>query len=347
MRRRSIRFFYAPEPAKDELLGSWINRLALGQESCGSALVGTVDVDWAPSQDLLAWLAEGGEQSVAQLREMTLSARYPGQLRRDFARSLGSIFPVCHAYCPICAQADRERHGEVIQRATDAGLWRLMCREHRCFLQSAGEEGEITPHRLFDERTWAHGRHTPLNPVAAPPVSMAFERAMDRAKIGQDSGPLWLERDPKAFKDAATVLANVSMVIRRAAGDRPTPAWALLGARHPELYGRGVPKYEPSLLRRLDTSLRILAWTAAARLLLKPTASSRLGEEVWWVPPAAQRDFRGAPWIVATNVMSVHVWEGLWLTAADWGRELREEIRRALAAQYARIGASPPTHEST
>ena len=347
MRRRSVRFFYAPKPAKDELLSSWIHRLSVGQESCGSDLVGTVDVDWEPSLELLAWLAQGSEQSVAKLRMMTLSARYPGLLRRDFARSLGAVFPGCHAYCPLCAQVDLEHHREVIQRTTDAGLWRLMCRKHGCLLQSAGAESELTPHRRYDERLWAHGRHAPLNPIAAPPISMAFERAMDRVKVGRDPGPLWLERDPKAFKDAATVLANVCMVMRRTGSIRPSPAWALLGARHPELYGRGVSKYEPSLLRQLDTSLRTLAWIAAARLLLKPRANPRLGEAIWWAPFTAQKEFRGAPWTVAANVMPMHLWSSLWLTAADWGQELRDEIHAALAAQYARIGASPPPYEST
>lgn len=342
--RRPVHFSYAPEPADDELLSSWVHRMALGQESCGTAVVGDLDVDWDPPESLLIWLAEGGDQPVARLRSMTLSAKYPAATRRDFARSKGAAFPGCHAYCPICAEVDRTKHGEVISRAADAGFWRLRCRIHPCFLQSAGYEIELTPHRKYAERTWSHGRHTPLKAAIAPPIVSAFERAMDRASIGRDPGALWRERDPVKFRDAATVLANLCLVLRRTSATRQSATWALVGGRHPEIYGRGPNQYDPSFLRGADASVRTLAWTAAARLLLTSAAAKRIGDGDWWSVHGGRSAF---PWLEASDAMTAKLWDALWVTAEAWGAQLRQDIRAVLRIRYRQYGLSPPLEETT
>lgn len=56
MPRRGPGFLYAPEPVEDELLSSWVHRIALRQEVNGSTLVGRIDVDWDPPSNLLAYL---------------------------------------------------------------------------------------------------------------------------------------------------------------------------------------------------------------------------------------------------------------------------------------------------
>lgn len=148
MPRRGPGFLYAPEPVEDELLSSWVHRIALRQEVNGSTLVGRVDVDWDPPSNLLAWLAHNGEQPLSRLKSMTLREKFPDRTRRDFALSKGAAFPGCHAYCPICALDDIDQYGGVILRASNAGLWRLTCGVHRCFLQSAKDTcGHAPDHR--------------------------------------------------------------------------------------------------------------------------------------------------------------------------------------------------------
>ncbi|WP_428063324.1 TniQ family protein [Brevundimonas sp.] len=339
MPRRRPGFLYAPEPAEDELLSSWVHRIALRQEVNGSTLVGRVDIDWDPPTSLLAWLARNGEQPLSRLKSMTLREKFPDRARRDFAFSKGSAFPGCHAYCPICALDDINRYGGVILRASNAGLWRLTCEAHRCFLQSAKDENQLTPHWRFADRSWAHGRNLPLEPLPAPAVAIAFERAMARAIKGRDPGPLWLERTPSGFKDAATVLANLCMVIRRVGSTKATPAWALLGGRHPEIYHFGVESYDAASIRSLESTVRVLAAVAAARLLLSRKGSDRIGDDLWWPSPWRRWS---SPWQAATEHMRVSTWGALWATSVAWGEKLRSEIRGALTAQYASIGASPP-----
>ena len=82
MPRRRPGFLYAPEPAEDELLSSWVHRIALRQEVNGSTLVGRVDIDWDPPTSLLAWLARNGEQPLSRLKSMTLREKFPDRARR-------------------------------------------------------------------------------------------------------------------------------------------------------------------------------------------------------------------------------------------------------------------------
>lgn len=339
MLQRGAPFSFAPEPVGDELLSSWVHRIAIRQEVNGSTLVGGVDVDWDPPSNLLGWLARNGEQPVSRLYSMTLRERFPDRTRRDFALSRGTAFPGCHAYCPVCAVEDIGRYGDVVLRVSNAGLWQLTCGTHRCFLQSAKHENQLTPHWRFKERDWAHGRNLPLEPVLAPPVVVAFERAMTRVTAGRDPGPLWLERSPAGFKDAATVLANLCLVIRRDGSKKVNPARGLIGGRHPEIYHCGVDSYDAGLLRSLDTSVRVLAAAAAARLLLSQKGRDRIGDDVSW--PSPWRRW-ASPWLAATEYMRVSMWGALWATSAAWGEDLRSEIRRALTARYASMGASPP-----
>lgn len=342
MTRRRVSFFrYAPDPVEDETLGSWVHRVASGQDRCGSGLISLPEVDWAPDASLLAFLARGSGRSPEELRAMTLDRRFPGSVRADFARSAGPIFPGCHAFCPLCGGRDVAMYGHVILRARNAGLWRLACSEHRCLLDSIEDEGEITPPRNGRECVWRDGRIRPgRRPAAAPPVALAFERAIERAGQQRDPGPLWLERDPDRFRSAAITLTNWVLVLRRGGiGDAPSPAWALLGGRMPRLWGRGVNAFDEDLLHRLPTWLRARAVTACARLLLRPPATGRLGEEVWWVPSGAQRDHFGEPWTVATAVVGRAQLETIWEASAAWSAPLRTAIRKVVARRLAAICA--------
>lgn len=340
-RRRRPTFSYAPSPVEDETLGSWVQRVAWGQETCGSRLVGPGDIDWSPPAEILSLLAERGEQSIETLGAMALSRRYPLATRRDFALAEGLVFPACHAFCPLCAGRDLDQFGHVILRARNAGLWRLTCEEHRCLLDSVEAEYEITPHRMITQRQWLDGRIRAGRPAfPAPPVALVFERAIERAGKACNPGPLWLERDPEQFLAAAAFLTNYVLMLRRAGGGRaPSPAWALLGGRMPGVFGEGVSVWDEGLLHRLPTWLRVRAMTACARLLLRPRAADRLGETYWWTPPGAQRDHFGSAWTAATGTLGRASLEMLWEAATAWSPPLRTEVRKVVAHRLAAIGA--------
>jgi hypothetical protein len=341
-RQRRVGFSYAPAPLDDETLGSWVQRIAWGQETCGSLLVGRVDIDWSPSIEVLRRLAEGSGQPIDRLRAMALDKRYPGAARTDFARSDGVAFPGCHAFCPICARRDLEVYGHVVLRARNAGFWRLTCGEHRCLLDSVESEDEITPHRRIYDRGWLDGRIRAARPAsAAAPVALAFERAIFRASSGRSPGLMWLERDPAGFKAAAIFLATQVLLVRRdGAGPGPSPAWALLGARMPDVHGKGMDRWDESFIRRAPSWLRVRAMTACARLLLEPRAAPYLGEAFWWTPPGARREHLGTAWSVASGAMTRTQMEALRRVSEGWSSSLKAAASAAIDPRLAALGCS-------
>jgi len=341
-RQRRLGYSYAPPPVDDETLGSWVQRVAWGQETCGSRLVGRIDVDWSPPTEVLQLLAEGSAQPIDRLRAMALDRRYPGTTRSDFARSDGVAFPGCHAFCPICARRDLEDYGHVVLRARNAGFWRLTCGEHRCLLDSVESENEITSHRRIYDRAWLDGRIRSARPAsAAPPVALAFERAIRRADSGRTPGPLWLERDPVGFKAAAIFLATQVLLVRRdGAGPGPSPAWALLGARMPDVHGKGIDRWDESFIRRAPTWLRVRAMTACARLLLGQSAGAHLGEAFWWSPLGVRREHRGTAWSAASGAMTRTQLEEVRRVSESWSSSLQSAVRAAIEPRLASLGGS-------
>ena len=341
-RQRRVGYNYAPAPVDDETLGSWVQRIAWGQETCGSGLVGRIDVDWSPPTEVLKLLAEGSAQPIDRLQAMTLDRRYPGTTRSDFARSDGAAFPGCHAFCPLCARRDLEVYGHVVLRARNAGFWRLACGEHRCLLGSVEREDEITPHRRLHDRGWLDGRIRAARPAsAAPPVALAFERAIRRVVSDRSPGPLWLEQDPSSFKAAAIFLATQVLLVRRdGAGPGPSPAWALLGARMPDVHGKGIDRWDESFIRRAPSWLRVRAITACARLLLRPRATADLAEAFWWAPPGAAREHCGPAWLAASGAMTRSQMEEVCRVSEGWSSSLRSIVSAAIEPRLASLGGS-------
>lgn len=341
-RQWRVGYNYAPPPVDDETLGSWVQRVAWGQETCGSGLVGRIDVDWSPPIEVLKLLAEDSAQPIDRLRAMTLDRRYPGTTRSDFARSDGVAFPGCHAFCPLCARRDLEVYGHVVLRARNAGFWRLACGEHRCLLDSVESEDEITPHRRLYDRRWLDGRIRAARPAAAaPPAALAFERAIRRVVSERSPGPLWLEQDPSRFKAAAIFLVTQVLLVRRdGAGPGPSPAWALLGARMPDMHGKGIDRWDESFIRRAPSWLRVRAMTACARLLLRPCAAPDLGEPFWWAPPGARREHCGPAWLAASGAMTRTQMEQVRRVSEGWSSSLRSAVSAAIEPRLASLGGS-------
>lgn len=332
-------FAYAPAPAEDELLGSWVHRLALGHGVNGSLFLGVpdADIDWSAPPPVLARLAAGSGRSTQVLRAMTLANQRPGASRSDFARALGSQFPGCHAFCPICAQADQTRHGETILRMRDAGVWRLACVEHHCLLDSIEDERQITPAERPSERSWRSGRIGSGRPaIRAPAFALAFERALARAGTGRALGPAWRVREPDAFLRIARELVNLVLVQRRPGRVAPSAALLLLGEKDLSKPAYGAPSYDPDLMARLPVWPRIRGLMAAALLLLNASGAHRLGVTAWassrgiWGPS----DVAVSPWPVAAGAWALTTLQMAEKLADDWPIALRAmaqaEVRRRL-----------------
>lgn len=232
-------------------------------------------------------------------------------------------------------------YGQPILRASNAGLWRLACSTHRCFLDSVESETEVTPSKKFRREAWKNGRiGRGRPPSAAAPIVFAFERAMAQATRGKALSSAWWVRDPDQFLDMADFLTSLAVVQRRGGSQLgPTPAWALLGAREPNLFGQGGSKYEPYIHHRISGWLRVRAMTAAARLLLDPSQGRRLGEDMWWAPYGTWPHFVGTPWMLATSAMSRSSLELVWQRSSAWPKGLRSHVRTVLEQRFTSIGA--------
>ncbi|MBI1683611.1 TniQ family protein [Caulobacter hibisci] len=331
-------FAYAPPLANDELLGSWIHRVAIGHGVSGSAfLQGEVeDVDWTADENLLRWLARGSGRSVIQLRSCTLSHRVPKAQRTDFAMASGQVFPGCHAYCPGCGVRDREDHGEAVQRQANAGLWRIACPEHGLLLDGVDDEAELEPAPRRHSRPWLEGRLPVARSRRAPAFVFAFERAVRAARAGRRTGRFWMIEAPEEFLALARTIANLALVRAEYGVRGECAAAALVGGR---LALRiGVDFFDPQCLDRVSTRARVHALTATAMLMLSPSGVTRL-DVAGWPPLQPLLESRRPPktaWEAAGAAWDWDVVELLLPLAGDWPAELKEpvEVMVALRRNY-------------
>lgn len=345
-------FAVAPRPTDEELLGSWISRVAVAN-GCGVAeflrgghapSYAYRDLDWRAEPELLTWLSAGSGVKVERLRQMTLSVRYPASRRADFAWSVGPVFAGRHAFCPACARAGDARHRAPISRLDDAGLWRVTCLRHGVYLDSVRGPGDI-----YSERS--AGRHSRLRhtlargePTPAPNFATAFDRAALRACGRRRPGGLWKVKDPANFLRTSALLASLMLVERRPGAGVESAMAALLGARPFAMPGMSAAVYEPNLIRRAPTFLRVRAFAAAALLLLKQRAAIRLGLPAWVIanlPFDRPENFLLDPWRVAAEAWSRPT---LW-RAFRLGRHLPSqlcwEVRRESARRLRLVGIDP------
>lgn len=276
-------FAYAPLPAVDELLGSWVHRVAIAHGVNGSVFLqdDAEDLDWSAREELLRWLSKGAELPISVLRSMTLSCREPISSREQFAMASGTCFPGCHAYCPRCGLRDRVTHLEAVQRHENAGRWRMACREHRLLLDGVDTEDELTPASRRPKRVWLDGRLPVGREMEAPNFVFAFERAIGIAERGARVSNSWAVSTPDAFVKIARLIANFALLRHQLCGRRESAAGALFEGR---LSSRiGVDVFDPEVIDRASTRVRVRALTVTALLMLSPTGATKFCVADW--PP--------------------------------------------------------------
>lgn len=329
--KRPRAFAYAPLAAPDELLGSWIHRVAIRHDVGASLFAGHArDVDWDATPSLLKFLSDGSRRAVGAFEAMLLSRRQ-GARRIDFALSAGGAFVGAHAYCPLCAVDDQRRHGATILRATNASLWAVSCRDHHCYLDSVEHPSVLLP------GAWANpaGGIRPAIWAEAPKLARLFQRTALGALRGKVPSPLWRVREPQAFLDVAAdcvalLLYRPSNVLMGAHG-----LSHLLGPEDSVLAKYGSTFLDPGLLYRMSSWIRVRALTGVAMLLTSEKAEGRFGLSVCPKDPAYGKrpGSPRSPWQIAMGDWSEDMAAQACLLTAEWPRSLTEQFRSALLAR--------------
>lgn len=321
-------FAYAPPPADDELLGSWVHRVAIAHGVNGTSFLQSEarDVDWSASEELLRWLSRGSGLAIPILRSMTISCRVPNASRTEFALASGTCFPGCQAYCRRCGRQDRAEHGEAVQRQANVGRWRMACSQHGLLLDGVDDEDQLTPASRRPKHNWLDGRLPVDREFQAPAFVFAFERAVRAAESGRQPGGYWIAAAPGAFVEIAQLIASVALLRQRFGGFSESAAGALLGGR--SAWRIGIDFFDPMAIDRAPTGSRVRALMAAALLMLSPYGADRLGV-LDWPPLQAVVEWKRsaltsweaaiAPWHWATLDMLLDL-------TNDWPRRLRQPV---------------------
>lgn len=345
MGRAPIGFACAPHLAPDELLGSWLSRVAVGHgvpvgrflESTGAPLVSAVDLDWACPGELLTWLARGSGRPRSELAARTLSVAHPGQPRSAFALAAGDAFPGGHAFCPWCEREDVARWGQPIMRRAHAGVFQMTCHTHAVYLDGADERRDLDPWR--DKRGHWRSRLQGRPPRLAPKFAIAFERALKRAASGQPPGAAWMVRVPTEFVQVTRELVGLVMIQRRCgAGFNDSAALNLLTDSDLSRAMYGISSHDERLLDRLTTWPRVRALTAVALLLIRSRALRRLQGEAWAAHCLSAfsewRKLGLRPWSVAAPAWSRETAEVIANLRVSWPTELCETMRDQLPSHF-------------
>lgn len=343
MGRSPVAFACAPAPAPDELLGSWLCRVATGHgvtvarfmESAGAPRAPWGDLDWRCPNELLQWLARGSGRSQRELSAMTLSVRFPEATRAAFAMSAHPSFPGGHAFCPLCEADDLARWGQPIMRCAHPGVFRLTCDVHRVFLDGADHVRELEPRRDRAGRWRSSLRARPAR--LAPKFALAFERALERASRGRYPGPAWFVDNPAAFVAIVRQLAALVMVQRRAGvGVSESAALMLLDERDLRRPDYGATSYDPDYIHRATTWPRTRSLAAAALLLVRPVAAQRLQVDAWArcciTPFSDWREWLNAPWRVASEAWGRDTFNLVRELSQSWPGELRAAVDAQLSS---------------
>lgn len=343
---RNFAFAHAPPPAPDEVLGSWLVRLARRHGVSAAAFLldgaapgeGHGDLDWRADPALVAWLGYGSGIAQERLAQMTLQRRFPSASPDDFAWSHGSAFVGRHAFCPACAREELKSFGAPVSRCADAGLWRLACGKHGVYLVSVNGP-PVGPE--FRSR-----RHRPVTATpaarAAPPFARAFERAVVRAQVGADVGPAWRVRAPVLFLSLSLQLASLMLVQRRPGQEPPSAAAILLGDDVLRGGQYGAAEYNINLIRSVASYARVRAFSAAALLMLTQVGARRLRVATW----AKQHSpfnhpllIAAAPWEVAADAWGRKTLECVAEMAPTWPWSIAHDARIAVRRRLRLMGA--------
>ena len=323
-------FAFAPRPADDELPGSWLHRMAIHQGISAKVLIGDLagDIDWRMERDAQQYLKKGTGVPAATLKAMTLSEIVPGSERGWFARS-ASLFPGCHAFCPACAADDVPRHGHLIQRASDAGLWRILCRRHGCFLDGVDSIVQVTPRQGRGGVETSGDIKPGLGPIVGSSLFRSFEDAAEAAQRGDDPGAGWLVRRPTDFLAIARELAAIVMV----RGNRRTAMAAMLGWAAPAPGVATAQNVDLGWLDAMSAFLRVRALAAVAFLLSTRSLRSRT-DVMGWQPGRGDPWFKicleHCPWAVAASAWFPREKDFVLSRAELWPGPLRDVVRREL-----------------
>jgi hypothetical protein len=321
-------FAYAPPPAADELLGSWIHRIAIAHGVNGTSFLQAEagDLDWGASDELLRWLSRGSGVPTSILRSMTISCRAPNANRAEFALASGARFPGCQAYCPRCGRQDRAEHGEAVQRQANAGRWRMACSQHGLLLDGVDDEDQLIPASRRPKHNWLDGRLPVDREFQAPAFVFAFERAVRAAESGRQPGGYWIAAAPGAFVEIAQLIASVALLRQRFGGFSESAAGALLAGRL--AWRIGIDFFDPTAIDRAPTRSRVRALMAAALLMLSPLGVDRLGVADW--PPLRAivewRRTASTPWEAAIAPWHWATLDLLLDFINDWPRRLRQPV---------------------
>jgi len=304
--------------------------MAIHQGISAKVLIGDLadDIDWRMERDAQQYLKKGTGVRAATLNAMTLSEIFPNAERGWFARSTGH-FPGCHAFCAACAADDLPLHGHIIQRASDAGLWRVLCRRHGCLLDGVESIVQVTP-RLGRGGVDIRGDIRPgLPPIVGLDLLWSFEEAAEAAQRGDDPGEGWLVRCPIRFIAIARELAAIVLL----RGNRRTAMAAMLTWAIPEMRAFSGEHVDLGWLDAMPAFLRVRALTAVAFLLSTFSLRVRAGVMSWgpgrgdpWLKMCLERH----PWAVAATAWFPREKDFVLSRAELWPGPLRDVVRREL-----------------
>ncbi len=334
-----MRFAFSPPPVEDELLSSWVHRVAIGHAVSAWELLHVAggDLDWRPPGEQLLWLASGSDQPIRRLAAMTLSAVHPAAERSWFAWS-DHPFPGCHAYCPLCARDDYATRGAVIQRAANAGLWTAACMRHRCLLDGVERLDDVVPRKRRRPRQlpWEDGTIVPsLNAYTAPDFLIAFQATAEAAQGGIAPDRRWLVRDPKLFLAMARTLTDLVLRITPVNHfARTSGLYQLVGHKWP-VSSLGADTWCSDWIDRLPAPARVRTLAGVALLLMAPDAWPPGMLPGWFMAWGRKERSLARPWQRVVQAWGPEELAHAIKRVREWPVALRAEAGRGLATRRA------------
>lgn len=334
-----MRFAFSPPPIEDELLSSWVHRVAVGHAVSAWEFLHVAggDLDWRPPGERLLWLARGSAQPIRRLAAMTLSEVCPVAERSWFAWS-DNPFPGCHAYCPLCARDDYATRGAVIQRAANAGLWAAACAQHHCLLDGVERLGDVVPRKRRRPRqlSWENGIIAPGSEVhAAPEFLIDFQATAGQAQHGVAPDRRWLVNDPNLFLAAARTLADLILRVTPVNHFARTSGLDQLVGHKWSVSSLGTDSWRSDQIDRLAARARVRTLAGVALLLMAPDAWAPTTFTAWFLTRGYQDPGPCRPWRRVTQAWGPEELAHAFEAVRGWPAAILEEAGRGLASRQA------------
>lgn len=276
----------SPRPHKDEVLYSWIARIASVYNLCLSNLLYYMgwsgsDINYNPTINNIQALARMTNYPATKIQRMALKNRYPLCKASDaFGHADFDTFRLPPMFCPECFIKDIMNKHKPYWRHQWATIWKAQCHIHHtplnamdnivydyCFLTPTTHI-EVVPYAVdkFHFYTWSSNNDALLS---------RFETAIDKALCGIPPGDKWwMGASPKWFMRIAHDISPLLLIrAHNSICNVIIPYESILyylGIEPIKFIGRGLHYYEKDALVIINDIERYNALLVLSRLMCSP-----------------------------------------------------------------------------